>query len=56
MSDPGENKEITIVCTWRSTHVVEVPGDFELPGSLNDIPEYVLEEMTSDMAELVDWE
>jgi len=49
-------KEITITCHWRSTHVVEVDDDFTVPGSLNDFPEYVLEEMTSDTAELVDWD
>ncbi|MGO4583605.1 hypothetical protein AB4Z38_06920 [Arthrobacter sp. 2RAF6] len=49
-------KEITITCTWRSTHVVEVEDDFDVPDNLSDFPEEVLEELTTDVAELVDWE
>lgn len=49
-------KTITITCTWRSTHEVEVPDDFEVPAYLSDFPPDVLDEMTSHTAELVDWE
>lgn len=49
-------KTITITCTWRSTHDVEVPDDFEVTGNLGDFPPDVLDEMTSENAELVDWE
>lgn len=49
-------KEITITCTWRSTHAVEVEDDFEVPSNLSDFPDDVLEELTSDTASLVDWE
>jgi hypothetical protein len=49
-------KEITITCTWQSKHVVEVPDDFQVPKKLDDFPDHVLEELTSDTAELTDWE
>lgn len=49
-------KEITITCHWRSVHVVEVDDDFEVPNNLGDFPDEVLEELTSDTAELIDWE
>jgi hypothetical protein len=48
-------KEITIHCTWRSDHTVEVPDDFEVTGNLSDFPEDVLEQLTLLTAELVDW-
>lgn len=48
-------KEVTIHCTWKSDHTVEVPDDFEVPGSLSDFPEDVLEQLTPLTAELVDW-
>lgn len=51
-----ETKEVTITCTWKSTHVVDVPADFELPAYLDGFPDDVLEELTSSTAELVDWE
>lgn len=50
-----ETKEITITCTWQSTHVVEVPIDFTVPNTLGGFPEDVLEELTSHIAELIDW-
>lgn len=49
-------KEITVTATWSSQHTVEVPDDFEVPESLSDFPPDVLEQITSDVAELVDWE
>ena len=49
-------KEIMITCHWRSAHVVEVPDDFKVPDSLAEFPGDVLDELTSDTAELVDWE
>lgn len=48
-------KTVTVECTWRSTHYVEVPDDFEDTGCLDKIPEEILVEMTSETAELVDW-
>lgn len=48
-------KTITIECTWRSTHEVEVPDDFEVTGDLSDFPPEVLDEITPVNAELVDW-
>lgn len=49
-------KTITIHMTWRSSCRVEVEDDFVLSGNLSEIPEDILEEMTADGAELVDWE
>lgn len=48
-------KTVTITCEWRSTHVVEVPDDFVIPNTLDGFPDDVLEELTSNTAELVDW-
>ncbi len=48
-------KTITVKCVWKSTHTIEVPDDFEDTGSLNDFPAEVLDEMTSNTAELTDW-
>lgn len=48
-------KEIRINATWHSTHWLEVPDDFEVSSNLNDWPDDVLEQITSDTAELVDW-
>ena len=62
MSPPTTNqeglapmKEVTVTCEWRSTHVVEVPDDFEIPAHLDGFPNDVLEELTATNAELVDW-
>jgi hypothetical protein len=49
-------KMITVTCTWKSTHEVEVPDDFADTGSLGDFPEQALEEMTPVTAALTDWE
>jgi hypothetical protein len=49
-------KEITVTCTWRSTHVITVPDDFRIPEQLDDFPAEALEEMRPDTAELVDWQ
>lgn len=48
-------KTIEVTCTWRTTHQIEVPDDFEIPSTLDGFPEEALEEMTSQNAELVDW-
>lgn len=48
-------KTITVTCVWRTTHVIEVPADFEIPSTLGEFPEDALDEMTSQNAELVDW-
>jgi hypothetical protein len=48
-------KELRVECTWRSTHVITVPDDFEIPGTLSEFPPEALEEMTPITAELVDW-
>ena len=44
-----------VECTWRTVHTVELPEDFD-PRYLDNFPEDVLEELTTDGAELVDWE
>jgi len=51
-------KKITVTCTWRTTHEVEVPDDFTGAPHLGDFPADVLEELRSDdpSAELTDWE
>jgi hypothetical protein len=52
----GDNvKTITVHATWRSTHQIEVPDDFEDTGHLDDFDEEALEEITSQGAELTDW-
>jgi hypothetical protein len=48
-------KTITVECTWKSTHEVEVPDDFEDTGHLDDFPAEALQDMTAHTAELVDW-
>jgi len=48
-------KEITVVCLWRSTHVIEVRDDFVIPDTLDGFPPEALEEMKPTAAELVDW-
>lgn len=48
-------KTITVHATWRSTHQIEVPDDFEDTGHLDDFDEEALEEITSQGAELTDW-
>lgn len=50
------SKIVTVRCTWYSYHNIEVPDDFRDTGHLSDYPEEALEEMTPDMADLVDWE
>jgi hypothetical protein len=53
------SKTITVTATWRSTHTIEVDDNFETNRTfryLNDFPDEVLEEITSEVAELVDWE
>ena len=53
-SEPGM-KTITVECTWRSSHRIEVPEDFTDTGHLGDFPPEALEEMNTAGAELVDW-
>lgn len=48
-------KTINVEATWRSTHTVEVPDDFTDSGDLHDWPMDALEQITSEVAELVDW-
>lgn len=45
-------KTRTVVCTWESTHTVELPDDYE-PGDALD--EEWTEQIDSSMAELTDW-
>lgn len=46
-------KELRIECTWRTTHTVEVPDDYEPTGGLDD--EWA-DQVNSGPAELIDWE
>jgi hypothetical protein len=46
-------KELHVTCTWRSSHVVEVPDDYEGGSTLDD--EWA-DQVDSQIAELVDWE
>ena len=54
--DERDTKIVTITCTWRSVHEIEVPEDWEVPDELSGFPPEALEEMTAHTAELVDWE
>lgn len=49
-------KEVNVRATWYSYHTIEVPDDWRVPSNLDGFPEEALEEITSDVAELVDWE
>lgn len=51
----GETKEIVIHCKWETSHLVEVPVDFEVPGTLDEFPQEVLEQLDTLGASLVDW-
>jgi hypothetical protein len=46
-------KTIRIVCTWESTHEVEVPDDYVVGGTLDD--EWC-DQVDPHNAELWDWE
>jgi hypothetical protein len=48
-------RTVTVTCTWRSTHEVEVPDDFADTGQLEDFPPEALDEMSATTAELTDW-
>lgn len=48
-------KTVTVTCTWKSTHEIEVPDDFTDTGHLDDFPAEALEEMNVSAAELTDW-
>lgn len=50
---------VTFEATWRRSITVEVPDDFDLRGdfsTLDKVPEYILEQVDSNGAELVDWD
>lgn len=49
-------KTIEVKAIWHSYHTIEVPDEFSDTGHLDDFSEEALEEITSDVAELVDWE
>ena len=49
----GQTKTITVVCTWESSHEVEVPADYVPTGGLD--AEWI-EDATAHIAELTDWE
>jgi len=51
-----DTETITITCTWKSAHVVEVPVGWRPGALLDDFPEDVLDEIDAGSAELVDWE
>lgn len=48
-------KSLTINCRWESNHTVEVPDDFELPESLHDWPQDILDQVDTLGAMLTDW-
>lgn len=50
-----ETEEITITCTWESSHAVQVPKGWRPTHRLDDFPDSVLEQIKSDTAQLVDW-
>lgn len=49
-------KTMTITTTWKSVQNVDVPDDFELPDTLDEFPEEVLEQLDALGASLTDWE
>lgn len=49
-------KTVAVKAIWHSYHTIEVPDDFDDTANLDDFPNEALEEITSDVAELVDWE
>lgn len=51
-----KTETITITATWKTTHHVEVPKGWRPASRLEDFPPGVLDEITSEVAELVDWE
>lgn len=48
-------KEVTIHMVWNNSVTVEVDDDFTVPGTLNEFPEDVLEQMDTQGASLVAW-
>lgn len=52
----GETKEVEVLFTWRGRVRFEVPVDWEVPDVLDGFEDWMLEEITPDTAELVDWE
>lgn len=54
---PDQDTEtITIHSTWHASTTVEVPKGWRPGSTLTDWPEDVLEAVTPQGAELVDWE
>lgn len=49
-------KRVSLEVTWRSTHSFEVEDEWRVPNTLDGFTQEQLEEMTSQNAELVDWE
>ncbi|WP_157497205.1 hypothetical protein [Leifsonia sp. Leaf264] len=50
-------RTITITATWESVHHdIEVPDDFEYDGTLTSLPEDAQEQITSEVASLIDWD
>ncbi len=45
-------KEVTVYCRWETRHIVEVPDDYEIGGTLED--EWA-DQVDSGGASLVDW-
>jgi len=48
-------KTVRIACTWRTTHEIEVPDDWEVPSTLDGFSDEALEDIDSHAAELIDW-
>ena len=50
-------REITITSEWRASITIEVEDDVEIRSdNFDEWPESVLEQVTSQVADLVDWE
>lgn len=49
-------KTVTVTCYWKTHHDIEVPDDFTTPATLDGFPADALDEMTSETADLTDWE
>lgn len=50
-------KTVTIVSTWRASISVEVEDDVDIrDDNFSDWPDDVLDQVDSQVAELVDWE
>lgn len=49
-------KLITLEVTWRTLETFEVDDDWRCPSTLDGFTEEQLDQMTSQNAELTDWE